>query len=124
DADRYLADLDRAQTRAQETATENAAIGEYNRAVKAANSARFGEAAAAFRRAAAGSTRDSFRQESLRLARRMELRARGARAMALARAGDVKGALAIFEAMDRAQMTEEDRRWLDVNLAQLRRARR
>jgi hypothetical protein len=48
----------------------------------------------------------------------------GERAFALARAGRVDEAIAIFEAMDRATMSAEDRKWLDANLAQLRARRR
>jgi hypothetical protein len=44
----------------------------------------------------------------------------GARAFALARAGQVEEAIAIFEAMDRGAMSAEDRKWLDANLARLR----
>jgi hypothetical protein len=54
----------------------------------------------------------------------MDLRARGERAVALARAGDVAQALALFQAMDRTSMSDEDRRWLDRNVTQLKRTGR
>jgi len=55
-----------------------------------------------------------------RLATRMRQQQDGERAFALARSGQVAQAIAIFEAMDRASMSAEDRKWLDSNLALLR----
>ena len=123
EADRYLAQVRDTQQSNRVTAQENRAIDEYNAGVKAANNARFVDAAAAFRRAAATSERGPFRQRARRMAVGMDLHVRGARALALANAGDVVRALAIFEAMDRSSMSDVDRRWLDRNLAQLRRRR-
>lgn len=121
DADRYLAQLGKAQASERERQSENAAIDEYNAGAEAANAERYAEAAAAFRRAASASEPGPFRQKSLRMAMRMDLHVRGERAMALAKAGDVAGGLAIFEAMDRTRMSDEDRRWLDRNITQLKR---
>ena len=106
--------------RAAETDQENRAIDEYNRGVNASNARRYADAEAAFRRAAEGSARPEFQATARRLATRMRQQQDGERAFALARSGQVAQAIAIFEAMDRASMSAEDRRWLDTNLAQLR----
>jgi len=50
----------------------------------------------------------------------MRQQADGLRAFDLARAGQVAQAIAIFKGMDRASMSAEDQKWLDVNLARLR----
>ena len=123
EADRYLAQVRDTQQGNRVTAQENRAIDEYNAGVKAANTARFADAAAAFRRAAAASECGQFRQRALRMAVGMDLHVRGERALALANAGDVAQALAMFEAMDRTSMSDDDRRWLDRNLTQLKRRR-
>ena len=127
EADRILAQLARTRTdNAAESARvdrENAAITHYNAGVGAAESQRWAVAAAEFRKAAAGSARETFRRDALRQALRMDLRVRAERAFALARGGDVAGALAVFQRMDRAAMTPEDRRWYDDNVARLQRAR-
>jgi hypothetical protein len=120
-ADSYIDQLHAAAAGNRATANENAAIGEYNAGVRAANAARYAEAAAAFRRAAAASGRDAFRHQALRKAVSMDLHVRGERAMALARSGDVAQALALLQGMDRAGMSEEDRRWLDHNVGELKR---
>jgi tetratricopeptide (TPR) repeat protein len=110
----------RARVQQGETLRENRAIAEYNSGVKAGNARRFTEAAAAFRRAAEASARDTFRTEARRMARRMDARAQGERAVALARTGDTRGALALLEAIDRSALDPDERRWLDDNLAKLR----
>ncbi len=121
EADRYLAQFTQARERQDETLHENRAIAEYNAGVTSANARRFAEAAAAFRRAAEASGRDAFRADARRMARRMDMRVQGERAMELARQGDTAGARALLEAMDRSVLDAEDRRWLDTNLARLRR---
>jgi tetratricopeptide (TPR) repeat protein len=121
EADRYLAQLREAQANHRMTASENRAIDEYNAGVRAANAAQYADAAAAFRRAAAAANREALRRLALQKALSMDLRARGERAVALARAGDVAQALALFQAMDRTSMSDEDRRWLDRNVTQLKR---
>jgi tetratricopeptide (TPR) repeat protein len=123
EADHYLSLLKTQQSHQREAAVETAAIAEYNAGIEALNSRRYAAAAAAFRRAAAASARADFRRHALQMAVRMDLHVRGDRAVALANAGKIAEALAIFEAMDRASMSEEDRRWLDGNIAQLRRMR-
>jgi tetratricopeptide (TPR) repeat protein len=92
--------------------------------VNASNAQHYAEAETAFRRAASISDDAGFQARSLRLATRMHQQQDGERAFALARAGRVDEAIAIFEAMDRATMSAEDRKWLDANLAQLRARRR
>lgn len=103
---------------------ENAAIADYNAAVAALNAQRYEQAAAGFRRAAAGSGRATFRSKALAMAVRMDLRARGGRALELARAGKVEEALAIFRAMDRSGMGAEDAQWYERTVARLKRLRR
>jgi tetratricopeptide (TPR) repeat protein len=120
----YLDSLRTMTRRASETAQANEAIDEYNRGVNASNAQHYAEAETAFRRAAAISDDAGFQARSLRLATRMHQQQDGERAFALARAGRVDEAIAIFEAMDRATMSAEDRKWLDANLAQLRARRR
>jgi tetratricopeptide (TPR) repeat protein len=120
DADQYLAQLRRERANERHTSTANAAAAEFDAGIRAANAQDFAGAAAAFRRAAATAEPGPLRERSLRMAVRMDLHVRGARAIALANAGDVVGARAIFESMDRASMTADDRRWLDANLEQLR----
>jgi hypothetical protein len=115
EAQGYLDTLRRAQRVAAETERENHAIDAYNAGVAAGNLAE-----AAFRRAAALSGRPEFQRQALRLATRMHQQQDGERAFALARAGQVGEAIAIFEGMDRASMSAEDRKWLDENLARLR----
>jgi tetratricopeptide (TPR) repeat protein len=124
EADQFLRQMGEARASRHEVRRENSAIGEYNDGALAANQKRYAEAAAAFRRAAAASGRTPFRTRALRMVVRMDQRARGERAMELARQGQTAEARAIFAAMDRASMTEEDRRWLDRSLAMLRKARR
>ena len=116
----YLDDLHRANRVTAETEQENRAIAEYNAGVVAANARRYANAEAAFRRAAAQSARPEFQAKAQRLATRMRQQQDGERAFALARAGQVEEAIAIFEAMDRGSMSAEDRKWLDTNLARLR----
>jgi tetratricopeptide (TPR) repeat protein len=120
EAQGYLDTLRRAQRVAAETERENHAIDAYNAGVAAGNARRYAEAEAAFRRAAALSGRPEFQRQALRLATRMHQQQDGERAFALARAGQVGEAIAIFEGMDRASMSAEDRKWLDENLARLR----
>ena len=128
DADGFLARIRQGQAgQASErtrVARENAAIADYNAAVAALNAQRYEQAAAGFRRAAAGSGRATFRREALAMALRMDLRVRGERALALARAGQVDEALAIFRAMDRPRMGAEDGQWYDRTVARLKRLRR
>lgn len=90
---------------------------------EAANERRFVEAAAAFRRSAAGSVRDTFRVDAERMARRMDARAQGDHAVAVARTGDTRGAIAILEAIDRGALRSDERRWVEETLAKLRRSR-
>ena len=120
DAQRYLDDLRRANRLAAEAQQENRAIAEYNDGVNASNAGHYAEAEAAFRRAASISARPEFQAGARRLATRMRQQLDGERAFALARQGRVTEAIAIFEAMDRASMSAEDRKWLDTNLARLR----
>src|ERR1051325_5601959 len=122
-ADECRSQLSVQQARARETATQNGAIREYNSGIAAANAGKFATAAAAFRRAAAASARGDFRTEALRMAARMDLHVRGERAIALAKAGDVAQALAIFEGMDPKSMSHEDREWHRRNVAQLKHLR-
>jgi len=124
EADGYLEDLRASARKVREAEQENRAIAEYNAGVKAANRQRYGDAAAAFRRAASASARPTFQRQTLALAARMEQRVQGERAMALARQGNLTQAIALLEAMDRRAMDAEDLRWLDTNLARLRGARR
>ena len=116
----YIDSLRAMTRRAAETDQENRAIDEYNRGVNASNARRYADAEAAFRRAAEGSARPEFQAKARRLATRMRQQQDGERAFALARSGQVAQAIAIFEAMDRASMSAEDRKWLDSNLARLR----
>jgi tetratricopeptide (TPR) repeat protein len=116
----YLDELHRANRVTAETTQENHAIAEYNAGVVAGNAKRYADAEAAFRRAAEQSARPEFQAQATRLATRMRQQQDGARAFALARAGQVEEAIAIFEAMDRGAMSAEDRKWLDANLARLR----
>jgi len=104
----------------QEAERENRAIAQYNAGIQAGNARRYGEAEAAFRLAADMSSRPDFQSRALRLATRMRQQADGLRAFDLARAGQVAQAIAIFKGMDRASMSAEDQKWLDVNLARLR----
>jgi len=120
EAQRYLDDLHRANRLAAETEQENRAIDAYNQGVSASNAGHYADAEAAFRRAASISAHPEFQAKARRLATRMRQQQDGERAFALARAGQVAQAIAIFEAMDRASMSAEDRKWLDTNLAQLR----
>ena len=120
DAQQYLDDVRRAKRLTAETERENHAIDEYNQGVNASNARRYAEAEGAFRRAASISARPEFQATALRLATRMRQQLDGERAFALAREGRVSEAIAIFEAMDRAAMSAEDRKWRDTNLARLR----
>lgn len=120
ETDRLIEHFRKARTLEDETSQENKAVAEYNAGVKAANAERFAEAAAAFRRAAQGTSRDTFRAEALKKARRMEARGQSMRATALAQAGDKKGARAILETVDREVLDPDERRWLDETLTQLR----
>jgi tetratricopeptide (TPR) repeat protein len=106
--------------RIAQTEQENRAIDEYNRGVNASNAKRYPEAEAAFRRAAELAAGPKLRADAQRLATRMRQQQEGERAFALARAGRVAEAIAVFEAMDRNAMSAEDRTWLDANLARLR----
>jgi tetratricopeptide (TPR) repeat protein len=119
-----LDSLHAATRRSERTDQENRAIAEYNRGVVAGNAHRYSEAQAAFKRAASISARPEFQRQALRLATRMRQQQDGERAFALARAGQVGEAIAIFEAMDRASMSAEDQQWRDTNLAHLRARRR
>ncbi len=122
EADGYLGQMAAARQVQGDTRRENGAIGDFNAGVRAANQQRYADAAAAFRRAAAASRRTPFRTRALRMVVRMDLRARGERALDLARQGHVAQALAIFASMDRASMNNEDRRWLDHSLSILRKS--
>ncbi len=128
DADGFLTQIRQgraAQVRANEHVTrENEAITRYNEAVKAFEAHQYEEAAAGFRSAAAMSTRATFRREALTLALRMDLRLRGARALELARTGQVDEALRLFQGMDRAHMTFQDGQWYDRTVAQVKQLRR
>ena len=120
EAQTVLDSLHASTRRVAETEQQNRAIAEYNAGVAANNAGRYAEAEAAFRRAASISVRPEFQATARRLATRMRQQLDGERAFALARQGQVTEAIAIFEAMDRASMTAEDRKWLDSNLARLR----
>ena len=120
EAQGYIDSLRAMTRRAAATDQENEAIDEYNRGVNASNTRHYADAEAAFKRAASISARPEFQAKARRLATRMRQQQDAERAFALARAGKVEEAIAIFEAMDRASMTAEDRKWLDTNLALLR----
>ena len=123
-AQAVLDSLHASTRRVAETEQQNRAISEYNAAVAASNAGRYAEAEAAFRRAASISARPEFQAKARRLAARMRQQLDGERAFALARQGRVDEAIAIFEAMDRASMSAEDRKWLDANLARLHAGKR
>jgi len=116
----YLDSLHVATRRVAEADQQNKAIAEYNKGVTAGNAGRYAEAEAAFGRAASISARPEFQEKARRLATRMRQHRDGERAFALARQGQLAEAIAIFEAMDRAAMSAEDRKWRDTNLARLR----
>ncbi len=120
EADRYLEQFAQARAKQADAQRENRAIAEYNAGVKAANALRHAEAAAAFRRAAGATGRDDFRSRAQLMARRMDMRVVGDRAMELAQRGDRAGALAVLDSIDRNVLDAEDRRWLDSNRARLR----
>jgi tetratricopeptide (TPR) repeat protein len=120
ETDRLIAHFQGALAMQNETRDENVAVAEYNAGVKAANAEHFAEAAAAFRRAAEKTTRETFRTESLRKARRMDARGQTEKATVLAKAGDKKAAKTILETVDRDVLTEEELRWVDETLGQLR----
>jgi hypothetical protein len=86
----------------------------------AANARRYADAEAAFGRAEEQSARPEFQARARRLVTRMRQQQDGERAFALARGGQLEQAIAIFEAMDPASMSAEDRHWRDTNLARLR----
>ncbi len=127
EAERFLRQVTKARAEAaaesDRVGRENAAIAHFNAGVDEAAAQRWAAAADEFRKAASGSARVTFRKDALRMAMRMDMRARGARALAMARAGDLDGALAIFAAMDRTSMSDDDRRWLDRHVAELKRVR-
>lgn len=127
EADQFLSQVTRARAagaaESDRVDRENAAIAHFNAGVACAKAQRWSAAAGEFRKAAAGSARPAFRRDALRQAVRMDMRVRGERALELARAGDIGGALAMFRAMDRTSMGADDRRWLDENIARLARAR-
>ncbi len=127
EAERFLRQVTQARTKgaaeSERVDRENAAITHYNSGVDAVAAQRWALAAEEFRKAASGSARVTFRKDALRMALRMDTRVRGSRALAMARAGDVDGALAIFAAMDRTSMSADDRRWLDRSMAELKRVR-
>ncbi|HVQ27748.1 MAG TPA: tetratricopeptide repeat protein, partial [Planctomycetota bacterium] len=123
-AQAVLDSLHASTRRVAETEQQNRAISEYNAAVAASNAGRYAEAEAAFRRAASISARTEFQAKARGLAARMRQQLDGERAFALARQGRVDEAIAIFEAMDRASMSAEDRKWLDANLARLHAGKR
>jgi hypothetical protein len=119
-ADRALAELAANRDRQREVARENLALERYNAGVTAANAHQPLEAAQAFRDAAERSARPAFRDEALRMARRMDMRALMDRAVDRARAGDRAGALALLEQVDASVLDVEDRRWLESQRARLR----
>jgi tetratricopeptide (TPR) repeat protein len=123
-AQTYLDSLHVGTRRVAEVDQQNKAIAEYNKGVTAGNAGRYAEAEAAFRRAAALSALPEFQVKARRLATRMHQHQDGERAFTLARQGQVAEAIAIFEAMDRAAMSAEDRKWLDTNLSLLRARKR
>jgi len=120
EAQRTLDEFQASLRLVHETDQQNRAVAEYNAGVKASNGRRWSEAEAAFQRAAAISARPEFQAQARRNATRMRQQRDGERAFALARKGQVAEAIAIFEAMDRAAMSAEDKAWLDTNLARLR----
>jgi len=124
EADRAIADLSANRDRQHEVTRENLAIERYNAGVEAANARRPVEAAQAFREAAERTARPGFRDESLRMARRMDMRVLMDRAMDRARAGDRAGALALLEQVDPRVLDVEDRRWLETQRERLRSDRR
>jgi hypothetical protein len=119
-AQKYLDEYREQSRLVDETAQENRAIAEYNAGVAAGNAHRYAAAEAAFKRAEAMSSRPELQAKAKRLATRMRQQQDGERAFGLAREGHWDQAIAIFEAMDRASMTAEDRKWLDTNLARLK----
>ena len=120
EADRFLEQFAQARAKQADAQRENRAITDYNAGVQAANARRHADAAAAFRRAAEATGHDDFRSRSRLLAKRMDMRVVGDRAMELARNGDRAGARALLDSIDRNVLDAEDRRWLDDNRAKLR----
>jgi tetratricopeptide (TPR) repeat protein len=124
EADGFLDQVARARAERHDVESQNRAISEFNAGVKAANDRRHTDAAAAFTRAAEITEDPEFRARAKQMARRMEMRVRGDRAVELSQRGDRVGALALLESIDRSVLDAEGRRWLDASLARLRAAKR
>jgi tetratricopeptide (TPR) repeat protein len=120
EADRFVDQVVRARAEQHGVDKQNRAIAEFNAGVKAANERRHAAAAAAFTRAARITEDASFRERAEQMARRMEMRVRGDRAVELSQRGDRAGALALLQSIDRSVLDAEGRRWLDASLARLR----
>jgi tetratricopeptide (TPR) repeat protein len=121
EADDYLAQLAKYRSELAAAEAENAAVVQFNIGVDLANAQKHRQAAEAFRRAERGAYTDSLKAKSLDMAKRMDVRARGGDALALAKQGRIREAIAIFEGLSKQPgIPREEKRWVDQNLAALR----